>query len=109
MNIQMLGLIGLHVCINNDVIHFDSFGVKHVPKEVEKFIGNKNIKTNIFRIQAYNSIMCELLWIGFIDFIVSGKTLIDYTSLFSPYHLLKNDNIILSYFTNGWFKQSDAI
>ena len=53
--------------------------------------------------------MCGLFWIGFIDFMVSGETLIDYTSLFSPYHLLKNDNIILSYFTNGWFKQSDAI
>ena len=43
---------------NNEVIYFDSFGVEHVPKEIKRFIGHKDIKTNIFRIQAYNSIMC---------------------------------------------------
>ena len=43
---------------NNDVTYFDSFGVEHIPKEIRTFIGNKNIKTNIFRIQAYDSIMC---------------------------------------------------
>ena len=49
--------ITLHVK-NNEVIYFDSFGVEHVPKEIKEFIGHKNIKTNIFRIQASNSIMC---------------------------------------------------
>ena len=43
---------------NNYVIYFDSFGVEHIPKEIRTFISNKNIKTNIFRIQAYDSIMC---------------------------------------------------
>ena len=43
---------------NNDVTYFDSFGVEHIPKEIRTFIGNKNIKTNIFRMQAYDSIMC---------------------------------------------------
>ena len=43
---------------NNDVTYFDSFGVEHMPKEIIKFIENKNIKTDIFRIQAYYSIMC---------------------------------------------------
>ena len=43
----------------NEVIYFDSFGVEHIPKEINKFIGsNKKIKANIFRIQAYDSIMC---------------------------------------------------
>ena len=42
---------------DNEIIYFDSFGVEHVPKEIFKFIGHKNIKTNIFRIQADNSIM----------------------------------------------------
>ena len=37
---------------NNDVTYFDSFGVEHIPKEIKTFIGNKNIKTNIFRTQA---------------------------------------------------------
>ena len=40
---------------NNDITYFDSFGVEHIPEEIMKFIGNKNIKTNIFRIQAYDS------------------------------------------------------
>ena len=42
---------------NNDVSYFDSFGVEHIPKKIKTFISNKNIKTNIFRIQAYDSIM----------------------------------------------------
>ena len=33
---------------NNEVIYFDSFGVKHIPKEIKRFIGRKNIKINIF-------------------------------------------------------------
>ena len=44
---------------NDDITYFDSFGVEHIPKEILKFIGYKNIKTNIFRIQAYNSIICR--------------------------------------------------
>ena len=43
---------------NNDIIYFDSFGVEHIPKEIIKFIGRKNVIANIFRIQAYDSIMC---------------------------------------------------
>ena len=74
---------------NNEVIYFDSFGVEYVPKEVKNFIGNKDIKTYIFRIQAYNSIMCGYFCIGFIDFILAGKTLIDFTNLFSPITLKK--------------------
>ena len=38
--------------------YFDHFGVEHILKEITKFSGNKNIITNIYRIQAYNSIMC---------------------------------------------------
>ena len=44
---------------NNDVTYFDSFGVEHIPKEIRTFISNKNIKTNIFGIQAYDSITCR--------------------------------------------------
>ena len=61
---------------NNDVTYFDSFGVEHIPKEIIKFIGNKNIKTNIFRIQAYDSIMCGYFCIGFFNFMFKGKNLI---------------------------------
>ena len=84
---------------NNEVIYFDSFGVEYIPKEIiwNRFIGNKNIKANIFRIQADNS-MCGYFCIGFIDFMLAGKTLIDYTSLFSPYEFKKSDEIFLDYF-----------
>ena len=84
--------------MKNEVIYFDSFGVEHIPKEIKTFIGNKNIKANIYRIQANNSIMCGYFCIGFIDFMLAGKTLIDYANLFSPYDFDKNDKIILSYF-----------
>ena len=54
--------------------------------------------TNIYRIQAYNSIMCGYFCIGFIDFMFKGKSLLDYTNLFSPNDFEKNDKIILIYF-----------
>ena len=84
--------------LNNNVTYFDSFGVEHVPNEIKIFIGNKNIKTNVFRIHAYNSIMCRYFCIGFIGFIFAGKTLTDFTNLFSPSNFKKNDDLILNYF-----------
>ena len=69
---------------NNDVTYFDSFGVEHIPKEIRTFISNKNIKTNIFRIQAYDLIICGYFCMGFIGFMLEGKTLTKYTNLFSP-------------------------
>ena len=86
---------------NNGVIYFDSFGVEHNPKEITTFIKNKNIKRNISRIQAYDSIMCGYFCIGFIDFMLAGKTLTEYANLFSPNKLKKNDAIILNYFMNN--------
>ena len=66
--------------VNNKIVtYFDSFGVEHIPKEVMKFINRKEIITNIYRIQAYDSIT-------------------DYTNLFSPNDFNKNDDIILKYF-----------
>ena len=83
---------------NNDVIYFDSFGVEHIPKEIKTFIDRSlSITTNIFRIEAYNSIIRGYLCIGFIDFMLAGKTLTELTNLFSP----NNDYIILNYFMNN--------
>ena len=85
----------------NEVIYFDSFGIEHIPKEINKFIGsNKNIKANIFRIQAYDSIMCGYFCIEFINYILKGKTLLDYTNLFPPNDFKKNDQIIKRIFKN---------
>ena len=86
---------------NNNITYFDSFGVEHIPKEIKKFIKNKNIKTNIFRIQAYDSMMCGYFCIGFIDFILARKTLTEYKNLFSPNNFEKNDDMILNYFMSN--------
>ena len=59
------------------------------------FIGNKNIKANIYRIQANNAVKYSYFCIGFVDFMLAGKILIDYTTLFSPHDFDKNDQIIL--------------
>ena len=93
----------------NEVIYFDSFGIEHIPKEINKFIrskelgsavGNKEIKVNIFRIQAYDSIMCGYFCIEIINYMLKGKTLLDYTNLFSPNDFKKNDRIIKRIFKN---------
>ena len=98
MNIKILVHIGLLYFVKkNEIDYFDSVGVEYIPEEIKKFIGNRNIKANIYRVQANNSVMCGYFCIGFIDFMLTGKTLIDYTNLFSPDDFNKNDSIILSY------------
>ena len=77
-------------------------GVEHVPEEIKKFIGNKNIKANIFRVKAKNSVMCDYFCIGFINFMLGNRKLTDFNSLFSPYYFKKNDDIIPSYFKYEW-------
>ena len=62
--------------IAENVTYFDSFEVKHIPKEIRKFIGNKNITMNIYRIQAYDSKICGYFCIGFIDFMLKGNKVI---------------------------------
>ena len=89
-------------------IYFDSFGVEHIPKEINKFINNdttkssslERIKSNIFRIQAYDSIMCGYFCIEFINYRLKGKTLLDYTNLFSPNDFKKSDQVIKRIFKN---------
>ena len=84
--------------LNNNVTYFDSFGVEHIPKEIEIFIDKSIAVANIFRIQAYDSVMGGYFCIGFIDFMLSGKPLTAFTILVSPNNLKKNDDITLKYF-----------
>ena len=77
----------------NNRIYFDSFGVEYIPK-----VGNKNIITNIYRIQAYCSTMCNYFSIEFIDLLIKGTSLVDFTNLFSRDEYEKNDKIIRKYF-----------
>ena len=79
---------------NKTSIYFDSFGIEHISKEIIKFIKNKNIKTNIFRLQACESIMCGYFCNKYIDYMFKGKSLVDYTNLFSPKEFKKNHKII---------------
>ena len=72
--------------VNGNNIYFDSFGVENIPKEIE----NKKILRNIYRIQACDSIMFGYFCIGFIDFMLKGKSMLDYTNLFYE----ENDKII---------------
>ena len=62
-------------------------------KRNKKVIGNQNI-TNIYRKQAYDSIICEYFCIGFIDFMLKGESLLDYKNLFSLTEYEKNDKVI---------------
>ena len=91
---------------NNDITYFDSFRVEHIPKEIKKFIDcpshSKNVISNIFRIQEYDSILCWYFCTGFINFMFKGKSLTDYTNIFSPNNFKKNGDIILSYFKDEW-------
>ena len=63
-----------------------------------KSIKNKNIKTSVFRIQDSNSILCGYFYILFIEYMLNNKTLADFTNLFSPWDIKKNDEIIKKYF-----------
>ena len=104
INLDKYADIGTHwialFCKRNEIVYFNSFGVEHVPEEIKEFIGNKNIKANIFRVQANDSVMCEYFCIRFIDFMLAGKRLTDYTSLFSLHDFKKDDDMILSYFND---------
>ena len=81
-----------------NVTYFDSFAVENIPKEISKFITNKSIITNIYRIQAYNSIMCGYFCIGFMDFILKGRSFLEFTNLISQNKDEKNDKIMLKHF-----------
>ena len=104
-NLDKYAVAGTHwialFCNRNEIIYFDSFGVEHIPEKIKEFIGNKNVKATIFRVKTNNSVICGYFCIGFIDFMLAGKKLTDYTSLFSPHDFDKNDQIILSYFKDA--------
>ena len=98
INIYEYEWIGNHsitLYVNGNNIYFYSFGLEHIPKENKTFIGNKNIITNIYRLQTCNSIMCGHFCIGFIDFMLKGKSLLEYKNLYFPNEERKNDKIVL--------------
>ena len=85
--------IALHVN-NKTATYFDSFGVEHIPKE----INNKSIIATIFRLRAHDSVICGYFCIGFINYMLKGKNLTDFTNLFTPNNFKKYGDIVLNYF-----------
>ena len=74
-------------CWKENVLYFDSF----VVNKIIKFTRNKHIKRNFYRIQAYDSIMCVYFCVGFIDFMLKDKSLLENTNLFSLNQYKNND------------------
>ena len=72
INLDQYSDIGTHwiaLYVNTKTVtYFYRFEVEHIPKEIKNFINNKNIIGNIFRIPAYDSVMCGYFCIGFLDF-----------------------------------------
>ena len=73
INLDEYSDIGAHT-------YFDSFWVEHIPKKIKIFIDKSIVVLNIFRIQAFDSVMCGYFCIGFIDFMLAGKTSTDFTN-----------------------------
>ena len=102
INLDEYESIGIHwtalYVIAKNVTYIDSFAVEHIPKEVRKFIGNKNIITNVYRVQAYDLLMRGYFCIGLVGFMLKGKSLLEYTNLLSPNDYEKNNKVILKCF-----------
>ena len=97
MNMQMLVHIGSLYFVTETKLFISIVLVLNIfLNKITKFIRNKNIKINIFRVQATDSVVGGYFCIEFIDFMLAGKKLTDYTNLFSPYDFKKNGNIISS-------------
>ena len=92
----------------NTAVYFDSFGIEYIPQEVLNKIKDKSITHNIFRIQDNESIMCGFYCIAFVEYMLAGEILLDYTNLFSPNDYKKNDKIIYKYFKDKYGRRSKS-
>ena len=102
VNLDDLGKSGTHwVAIfidNGTATYFDSFGIEHIPMEIMEFLVGKNILSNIYRVQAYDSVLCGYFCIKFLEHMFRGGTLAGFTSMFSVNDFALNDKIILKMF-----------
>ena len=80
----------------------DSFRIEYISCKLLAKIKDKSIKHNTFRNQDNECIMCGFYCIAFIEFMLAGKTLLDYTNLFSLNGYKKNDKIIYKYFKDKY-------
>ena len=85
-------------------LYFDSFRIEYVPQELLNKIKDKSITRNILRIQFQDSIMCRFYCIAFIEYMLAGKTLLDYTNLYTANDHKNNEKIIYKYFKDKYGK-----
>ena len=90
-------MVSFFFCAVN-ITYLDRFGFEHILKEIKMFINKSIVVANTFGIQAYDSVMCGYFCIGFIYVMLAGKTLTNFTNLFTPNNFKKNDDMILKYF-----------
>ena len=102
VNLDERGATGTHwvaIHINGSkATYFDSFGIEHIPNEILRFLHEKDIDSNIFRVQSKKSVLCGYFCIKFLEYMFSGKTLTEYTNLFSPTDFKENDRTVLKLF-----------
>lgn len=108
INLDDMGDPGTHwvvvYCKGNNVTYFDSFAVGHIPEEVKTFVKGKNIASNIYRLQHYNSIMCGYYCIAFIDHMFVGGNLQSFNEMFDPNDFDLNDKIVYDMFAKPVYK-----
>ena len=64
--------------MRNKALYFHFFGVEHIPQEVLKKTKHKSITYNIFRMQYNIFIKCGFYCIAFVEYMLTGKTLLDH-------------------------------
>ena len=93
-----IGTHGISLYVNNDVRnYFDSFGIEHILVEITKVIKHYDNVSNIFRIQANTSIMCGYFCIAFIEFMLKGLNMHEFTNMFSVNDFKMNAYFIKKY------------
>ena len=92
----------------NLTLYFDSFGIEHIPQEILNKIKDKSITHNIFIVQDKGFIICGFYCIAFIEYLLAGKYLLNYTNLFSTSDYKKNDNIMYNYFKDKYDRKSKS-
>ena len=92
----------------NLAVYSDSFEIEYIPQKILNKIKDKSITHNIFRIQDNESVMCGFYYIAFIEYMFAGKTLLEYTDLFSVSDYKKNYKIIYKYFKDKYDGRSKS-
>ena len=88
----------------NTAVFFDSFGIKYISQEVLNKVKDKLITHNIFRIPDMRGFICGFYCTAYVEYMLSGKFLLDYTNFFSPNGYKKNGKITYKYFRDEYRK-----